>query len=230
MFFKQARNHGPADNLPITRIVMHGTVSPCRTGQARATAEMFATTKRDASTQYVVDPGEVVQCVKDTVVAYGAPPNKGAIHIEQCDPQAGKVTRWQDDNHQAMLHRAAALTAVLCHKYSIPIRKIDATDLKRGKKGICGHSDVSAAWHQTTHTDPGVGYPWEQFIKLVTFYSEGAPVSLWTTKLKNSKTGNTAQAASWLIETHTYAADAARDSAAALKIVQGLAIPKGEAK
>lgn len=226
MFFQQARNHGPAGNLPITRIVMHGTVSPCRAGQARATAHMFSTTTRDASTQYVVDPGEVVQCVKDNVIAYGAPPNKGAIHVEQCDPQAGLGSRWQDANHQAMLRRAAALVAVLCTKYKIPIRKIDAHDLLRGKKGICGHLDVTQAWHQTTHVDPGPDYPWDQFISLVKFYAEGAPVSLWTTKLKNKKTGNVAQAASWLIETHTYAREAAENAAAALAAVKALSDPK----
>lgn len=171
MLYVPARNHGPATNLPIKRIVMHGTVSPCVPGGARSIAQMFKTTSRDASTQYVVDPTTVVQCVKDNVVAYGAPPNTGSIHVEQCDPQGGSPSRWQDAAHQSMLRLAARLVAGLCLKYDIPIRKITAADLRAGREGICGHADVSAAFHQTDHTDPGTGYPWGQFIGLVKNYA-----------------------------------------------------------
>jgi hypothetical protein len=175
MKYIPASQHGPADNLPITRIVMHGTVSPCVKGGARAVAHMFATSSRDASTQYIVDPGEIVQAVPDSVVAYGAPPNKGAIHVEQCDMQAGPGSRWQDANHQAMLHLAAELVAGKCLKYGIPIRKINAADLRAGRKGICGHKDVSEAWHQTDHVDPGPDYPWAQFLSLVESYAHPKP-------------------------------------------------------
>lgn len=167
MIFVQARNHGPANNFPINRIVIHGTVTQCVPGGARAVARMFANTSRDASTQYIVDPGEIVQAVRDDTIAYGAPPNKGAIHVEQCDMQEGPASRWQDANHQAMLRLAAALVARLCLKYDVPIRKLNAADLKAGRRGICGHSDVSQAWHQTTHVDPGTAYPWDQFLALV---------------------------------------------------------------
>lgn len=167
MRFVPAKNHGPAANFPIVRIVMHGTVSPCVPGGARAIARMFETTSRDASTQYVCDPTEAVQCVPDNVIAYGAPPNKGSIHVEQCDPQTGPVSRWQDANHQAMLRVAAKLVAGLCRKYNIPVVKLNAADLRAGRKGICGHADVSAAWHQTDHIDPGGGYPWGQLLHLV---------------------------------------------------------------
>lgn len=167
MDFIGAKQHGPAANFPIQRIVMHGTVSPCVPGGARAVAAMFARSTRPASTQYVVDPTTVVQCVRDNVIAYGAPPNQGSIHVEQCDPQGSNAARWQDANHQAMLRLAARLVAALCKKYDIPIRKITATDLRAGRKGICGHADVSNAWHQTDHVDPGTSYPWAQFIALV---------------------------------------------------------------
>lgn len=184
MDFIPARQHGPAANFPIMRIVMHGTVSPCVAGGARDVAKMFKNSNRDASTQYVVDPSEVIQCVKDDTIAYGAPPNKGAIHVEQCDPQAGDRSRWRDANHQAMLRLAAQLVAKLCLKYDIPIRKIDSSDLLAGRKGICGHKDVSLAWHQTDHVDPGPDYPWDQFISLVKQYANPAPIPAPTRKGK----------------------------------------------
>lgn len=181
MEFLAARQHGPADNYPITRIVMHGTVSPCVPGGAAAVARMFHTSSRDASTQYVVDPTTVVQCVPENVIAYGAPPNKGAIHVEQCDPQGGSPSRWQDAPHQAMLRLAARLVAGLCKKYDLPIRKLDPADLLAGRKGICGHADVSQAWHQTDHVDPGPDYPWEQFLSLVRYYATPATTPPSTT-------------------------------------------------
>lgn len=180
MRYIPAARHGGPTNFPIKRIVMHGTVSPCLPGDAYQVAEMFAHSTRDASTQFVVDPGEVIRCVPDGVVAYGAPPNTGEIHVEQCDMQYARPTptqrkRWQDVLHQQMLHRSAQLVAGLCVKYSIPIVKLSYLDLRAGKKGICGHADVSAAWHLTTHTDPGPDYPWTQFIALVKAYAHPAP-------------------------------------------------------
>lgn len=167
MEFIQAAQHGPADNYPIMRVVMHGTVSPCEPGGAKAIATYFSQTSRSASTQYVVGPDATYQCVKDSVIAYGAPPNKGSIHVELTDPQAGSPSRWSDANHTAMLQRAATLVASVCLKYDIPILKIGPADLLAGRKGICGHADVSNAWHQTDHVDPGPDFPWSQFLTLV---------------------------------------------------------------
>lgn len=128
---------------------------------------MFAHTSRDASAQYVVDPTDTIQCVRDDTIAYGAPPNQGSIHVELCDIQGGSPSRWQDDNHQLMLRRAAALVAGLCLKYDLPVVRLTSAQLRAGKKGICGHIDITNAWHQTDHVDPGPDFPWTQFLALV---------------------------------------------------------------
>jgi N-acetyl-anhydromuramyl-L-alanine amidase AmpD len=165
--FIQAAKHGPDANLPVTRIVIHGTVSPCRAGQARATAAYFQTVKRSASAHYVVDPGEVVQCVSEATIAYHAPPNAHSIGVELCDPQTGDAARWDDANHEAMLVRAAGLVRALAAKHNIPIVKLGPAQLLAGAHGICGHVDVTNAWHQTTHVDPGPDFPWAHFLTLV---------------------------------------------------------------
>ena len=124
------------------------------------------TPTRAASAHYVVDPGETVQVVYDSVVAYHAPPNQHALGIELCDMQSGPGDRWSDANHKAMLVRAANLVAGLCRAYGVPIDKIGPADLKAGKRGICGHIDVSHAWGQTSHVDPEAtpGFPWASFM------------------------------------------------------------------
>jgi N-acetyl-anhydromuramyl-L-alanine amidase AmpD len=33
--------------------------------------------------------------------------------------------------------------------------------------GICGHVEVSQAFHLSTHTDPGPNFPWSQFMAVV---------------------------------------------------------------
>ena len=161
-----AARHGDANNKPISRVVIHCTVSPCVPGGARNVARMFRTTTRPASAHYVVDPSDTVQVVYDSVVAYHAPPNQHALGIELCDMQSGPADRWQDGNHKAMLERAATLVAGLCAAYGVPVDKIGPDELRAGKHGICGHIDVSHAWGQTSHVDPEAtpGFPWASFM------------------------------------------------------------------
>src|SRR5690349_19390522 len=108
MKYVQAAKHGSSQNK-VNRIVIHATVSPCVRGGATAVARYFQSAGAGGSAHYVVDPGEVVSCVKETVVAYHAPPNTGSIGIELCDPQKGPDSRWDDEDHQEMLRLAADL-------------------------------------------------------------------------------------------------------------------------
>lgn len=161
-----AAHTSAGSNYPITRIVIHGTVSPCVKGGARATAAYFGNQSAGGSAHYIVDPGEAVQDVYDAVIAWHAPPNQGSIGVELCDPETGPASRWDDAAHTAMLKRAAALVAGLCLAYDVPVRKIGPKSLLAGKHGICGHVDVSNAWHQSDHTDPR-DFPWAKFMRMV---------------------------------------------------------------
>lgn len=160
-------HYSAGNNKPPTRVVIHCTVSPCARGGARDTAAYFRGRSSGGSAHYAVDPGEVVQPAYDSVICWHAPPNPHSLGVEQCDPMKGKGNRWKDADHQAMLKRGAELVAQLCLAYDIPIQRIDATDLKLGRKGICGHDDVSDAFHQSSHWDPGPAFPWEDFMGMV---------------------------------------------------------------
>ena len=162
-----AAHTSAGDNKPISRIVIHGTVSPCEPGGARNIAAYFRSKSAGGSAHYVVDPAEEVQVVYDGVVAWHAPPNSGSIGVELCDRQKGRGSRWSNPDHAAMLARAAVLVARLCLAYDVPIVRLSVADLKAGKNGICGHVDVSHAFRQTTHTDPGDGFPWDAFVAQV---------------------------------------------------------------
>jgi len=164
--FIQARNHGGTQNS-VRRIVIHGTVSPCVKGGARAVANDFHTTHRDASAHYVVDPGQIIQCLHERTIGFHAPPNTGSIGIELCDPQKGSSARWRDANHEAMLHLAAQLVREVAARWKVPLVKLTSAEVHAKKHGICGHANVSKAFRMTDHIDPGTGFPWAHFMNLL---------------------------------------------------------------
>ena len=138
----------------INRIVIHGTSSACKRGGARGNAAWFQNAKARGSAHYVVDPGEIVQCVPEDRVAAHAPPNTGSIGIELTDPNAGDPNRWYDPPHTEMLDRAAPLVRDIAARHSVPLVWIDHRQILAGQRGITSHHEVTLAYHQSTHTDP----------------------------------------------------------------------------
>jgi hypothetical protein len=167
--YVQAAHHG-GKQTTVNRVVIHATVSPCVRGGAKSIANYFHNTVNQASAHYVADPGAIYQCLLETTIGWHAPPNTGSIGIELCDPQSGKASRWADGNHEAMLALAAKLTREVAGRWKVPLVKLSAADLKAGRRGICGHVDVSNAWHLTDHGDPMEAgpFPWSHFMNLVT--------------------------------------------------------------
>lgn len=185
-----ASRYSKGSNLPVDRIVIHGTVSPTRPGQARNTAKYFQSASAGGSAHYVVDPIEIIQCAKDNVICWHAPPNTGSIGVEFCDwvvwSQGGGKTvadkdsfwagktqaqfngRWTLPPWDQMLRRGAKLVHDLCLQHKLPITRISVAQLLAGNDGITAHSDISKAWRQTDHTDPQwSAETWGRFIEYV---------------------------------------------------------------
>lgn len=169
------------DNKPIKRIVIHSTVSPCVPGGAEDIAAYFRSDAARGSAHYVVDPENTVQAAYDSVICWHAPPNAGSIGIEMCDypgavPDIPRNTakwrtlhkswRWRKENQRKMLRRTAKLTAQLCLAYDIPIRWIGVYQLKLSGRGITSHNNVSKAFAQSSHWDPG-WWPRAWFMRMV---------------------------------------------------------------
>lgn len=182
--FIQADHTSVGSNLPVTRIVIHGTVSRTFIGGAVSVAGYFTSPLSGGSAHYVVDPATVVQCVAEETIAWHAPPNQGSLGIELCDlvdyseaqsydwarfpNEAAWNARWDLPDFDNMLLLGAALTRELATKYSVPLTEIGPSNLLAGAWGLCGHIDVSNAWHQSDHHDPGVTFPWGRFMSYVT--------------------------------------------------------------
>lgn len=75
-------------------------------------------------------------------------------------------------NEDAMLTRAAALTAWRCLVRGIPIEYVGGTGkFPPDRPGICGHVDFGA-WGGGHH-DPGTAFPWDEFIRRARAIAEG---------------------------------------------------------
>lgn len=167
-------------NLPVTRIVVHATCPPkmpgttsSSAGQAHATAEYFTSAGAGGSAHYVVDVAGEEHCLEENRIAWHAPPNEHSVGIEICGQSTYTRAEWLSDAVWPAVARAASRVADLCARYNIPAVRLIAADLLAGRHGICGHNDVTQAWHQSDHTDPGPDFPWDRFITAVT----GAPPS-----------------------------------------------------
>lgn len=189
-------SHAVGDNPNPTRVVIHATcptigyARASAAGQALGTARYFAGGSAGGSAHYVEDVAVETHCVPDSTIAYHAPPNQHSLGIEICaegGQYAQSYTRdqWLSPQAWPAVQRAASRTRELCQRFGIPMVKLSVADLLAGRHGICGHIDVSNAWHQSTHSDPGNGFPWDKFIQAVggavipVNPSVPAPTSTW---------------------------------------------------
>lgn len=169
---RAAHDDGP-HNLPINHITIHATCGgrgfphESEAGVAQGTAAYFAKTSTQASAHYIEDVEHEEHCVPDDTVAWHAPPNKGSVGIEICGEATYTRDEWLSPDVRPALERAAARTRELCERFDVPKTKIGPVELLKGWRGVVGHVDVSNAWHETTHTDPGPGFPWDVFMGLV---------------------------------------------------------------
>jgi hypothetical protein len=174
------RLHSGESNKPITRVVVHSAVIPCEPGRARQLAEMNRAGSTGGSWHYATDPEHTYQCSWDKYVCWHAPPNDGSLGIEMADwpavpptlrsawERAKKSWRWRRENHKKMLRRTARLVAELCVDYDLPPRYVPAKVLRvnRDARGWTTHRQVSLAFGQSSHWDPGF-WPRRRFARLV---------------------------------------------------------------
>jgi hypothetical protein len=151
-------------------IVIHTMEFAEQATAAEVIARDFATRPESnkASSTICVDDDSIIQCVLDSYEAYGAPPvNDRAIHIEHAGFMSQTVQQWRDSYSLAMLGLSADAAAQYCLKYDIPAIHLTDDQLRNGSRGFVGHDQVSRVWHQTTHEDPGINFPWARYMAWV---------------------------------------------------------------
>jgi hypothetical protein len=149
-------------------VVIHDAEFPEVLYGARGVAKYFQKPDKPSSTTISVDNQEIIQSVKDSFVAFAAPgANHDGIQVELVGYQAQTPGQWIDDYSLGVLVLGASAVAQYCLKYSIPPKHLNDQELLDGEKGIVGHYQVSRVYHESDHTDPGPGFPWDLFIQMV---------------------------------------------------------------
>lgn len=186
---RRAAHDSGGGNKPIRRVVIHATCpgvgypKASKKGAASGTAKYFQMGSSGGSAHYIYDSSRHEEhCVPETIIAWHAPPNQHSIGIEICAEATYTRQQWLSPQVWPAVEEAAARTRDLCQRYDLPMRKLTVAQVRAGAEGVCGHVDVSNAFHQTDHSDPGPHFPWDEFMHLVN--RDGPPeAKSWTEKL-----------------------------------------------
>lgn len=164
----QARHYYASRLRPQRVAVVHTPETDELADAAERVARYFATTERKASAHVTVDNNSGVRSVYDHHTAWAAPgANADGLHVEIAGRARQTAADWMDSYSKAALVNAADVVADWCLRYSLPVTHLSSTQLKNGERGIVGHVDVTHAYRRSTHTDPGNGFPWGDFLGLV---------------------------------------------------------------
>jgi N-acetyl-anhydromuramyl-L-alanine amidase AmpD len=158
----------PCASRKIDLIVLHSMESSEKPNTAENVAAWFAGPKAPrASAHYCIDSDSIVQCVEDHDIAWHAPgANSRSLGLEHAGRASQSESDWLDEYSLQVLRWSAKLTAILCTKYRIPVRFVDALGLKAGYSGITTHAAVSDAFKKSTHWDPGPSFPLTKYLAL----------------------------------------------------------------
>jgi N-acetyl-anhydromuramyl-L-alanine amidase AmpD len=186
--FIQAANYtkGPRSKGKIRLIVIHDMEAPEKGTTAESVAQYFARQRKGpngSSAHYCVDNNSVVQCVKDSDIAWHAPyVNHDSIGIEHAGYAHQNRHQWVDQFSKMMLARSAKLAARKSIEYGIPVKRLTVKQLKAGKAGFIGHVDASAAYTPGGHGDPGRSFPWDIYLDMVRAEVSALKGNKWTKK------------------------------------------------
>ena len=164
--FVESPNVTKTGGRKIDLIVIHTMEMDEKGETAEHCALWFKNPAAKVSAHYCVDADSVVQCVREEDIAWHARGgNSNSIGIELAGYAGQRALGWNDAYSRAVVERAARLTADVCARHGIPLRRLRVADLVAGKRGVPGHADVSAAFRKSDHWDPGPDFPWTRFLR-----------------------------------------------------------------
>lgn len=160
---------GPRDVSTIKWLVVHTFESPRESGAA-ALKGRAAWQQADGSGSYhklYSADGLSLRANDIDFISWSAHPtgNRYGVHYSALAYAADSRSTWLA--YGAQLRAMARDIAYEAKLLGIPLVKISAADMRAGARGICGHADVSAAFRESDHTDPGNNFPWDVFMQLV---------------------------------------------------------------
>lgn len=151
---------GPRSTSQIKRIVIHTTEN--QPGTPPLNVSSYQTRTQSGSYHVLVGSnGTTVLCNTDDWITWStgnAQGNNQGLNLSFVVYASQSRQAWLSQDR--MLEQGAKQVALWAKKYGIRIYKSNGDD------GICGHADMRK-FGGTDHTDPGVNFPWDVFIKKV---------------------------------------------------------------
>ncbi|OBA54004.1 N-acetylmuramoyl-L-alanine amidase [Corynebacterium sp. EPI-003-04-2554_SCH2473622] len=100
--------------------------------------------------------------------------NINGFHLSFLAYAASSRAEWL--KYDAQLRAGARVVADWCRRYGHAPRHLSVAEVRgRRAKGICTHADVSAAYRESDHTDPGKNFPMDVFTAMVAEELHGKP-------------------------------------------------------
>jgi hypothetical protein len=174
MLFIQARWYTAlATQRNKRKIVVHSMETPNKPDTAQGVGEFFSRlpSTNKASAHVGCDLGERVGYVSDKDIAYGAPgANHDGLHLEMAGYAHYNRGDWTQPQMMLMAQQAALQVREWADAYGIPLRFLSAADMRANPNisGVTTHYEVSQAFRQSDHWDPGQGFPIATLLQMAT--------------------------------------------------------------
>ena len=164
----------PRNTSLIRAICIHVTVNT--PGTPAENVANYQIQSESGSYHELVDTGGNVLIENtDDWLSWSAGPKGNWCALHRSFVMRGTESQAEWRKYDAMLRAGAQRDAQWAKKYNIPVVKLTPAELRAGKRGFCAHYDVSLAWGESDHTDPGAGFPWDYYLQLVREYMNPAP-------------------------------------------------------
>lgn len=150
-------------------IVIHTTEGSEGLISAESGADYDTRRTDGTSTHYFHDQDSTVQTVYtwDRANAAKGTGNKFGLHHELCGVAAQTPAQWDDAASRGTIAQCAKQAARDARRWDIPVRRLTVAQVAAMQPGFCAHADISAAFHESDHTDPGKNYPWPSLLAQV---------------------------------------------------------------
>lgn len=157
---------GWRDPNTCTHICQHTNEGPAF-GSLEGLLDWCANPISEASYNLIVHgDGRIGRSNDDDYIPWAAGPisNRKGLHV--CAMGYAEETREQWLSRPAQLDSLGEIWADWAVRHYIGLQKVDGNQLRAGAEGVCGHGDTARAWGETSHTDPGVGFPYDVVLQI----------------------------------------------------------------
>lgn len=140
---------------------------------AERVSEYGVTTSRQVSWHATVDSDSIVRNLPDDHTAFHVRGyNSPTLGVEI----ATQAHRWGDgpaEWEEAVLRNLARLVKGWCDKHDLPIERVSTPEFDAGGRGLLSHAQLDPS----RRSDPGIRFPWDDFLDLMTEGPVSPPAS-----------------------------------------------------